>query len=374
VKNIDIIAYLSPVFSPAVGGGVVYLDLLSEQILEDGGCENFVIITESYPGMLDVETHKNGRLQILRKYPFRAGRDVKDVFSYVWYFIQNLQFLSLPFFLRKASVSVLMVHGSFINNPTTLWLVLRVIRVISPKTILVADLRDPKLPQEKIKKLKLFDLVISCSENITGRLKNDHVVYSKVHEIPIIVDVTRPSELAVRDIQKLYGLEGQQYVFNGSGLSSEKGVERLVELVTEIRRKGYDVSLVVVGKKRHWGRRLDVAEQEGWFHYLGVVTHEESLALSVGAWLDVNLSTVDSMPRHSLEALFSGSRVLLPNGVPEFERVCPDFIGHEESINDLAVKAIHIAENDFGRCEYDMTRHLPDVVIKEYVTALRSMV
>lgn len=373
MKKINVMAYLSPVFLPAVGGGVIYLELLSKWILDVGGCERFIVITESYPGSLAVEKSKRGRLQILRKYPFRAGRNVKDILSYIGYLWQNIQFFSLPFFVRNTSVSVFVVHGSFINNPTTLWVVLRLIRIVSPSTILVADLRDPKLPHRKISKLSFFDLVISCSENITERLRSDPVVFSKVREIPIIVDVMRPTDDAVMHAKIRYGLERKQYVFNGSGVSSEKGAERLVELVSEIRSHGYDVLLVIVGKRRSWGRGLGEAEKAGWFHYLGEVSHDESLALSAGAWLDANLSSVDSMPRHSLEALLSGARVLLPKGVPEFERECPDYIGYEDSIEDLARKAIQIAENAFGQCGYSADRHLPGVVVKEYVSVLSSV-
>jgi len=373
-KKLGTVCYLAPVFSPAIGGGVVYLELLSKYLVTEGVCEKFIIVTETFPGRANNEISENGKLQVIRKYPFRAGRNVKELYSYFQYFWQNLQFYSLPKFVRQLPVDILMVHGSFLNNPSSLWNVLKLIRYFSPNIKIVADLRDPKLPMRKVSTLKFFDLIISCSENITQRLEGDIDVYRKVRDIPIIVDVNRSNENDIMDAKLRYRLSGKVYVFSGSGLSVEKGAQRLLELVLEIRKKRRNVALVVAGKRRAWGKNFKQAEQEDWFHYLGQIPHNDVLSLSAGSWLDVNLSTVDSMPRHSLEALCSGARVILPKGVPEFDKECPACIGYEERIEDLASKAIRIAESRQDPCGYRVDRNRPRSVINEYVCALSELV
>jgi len=373
IGKLNTICYLSPVFTPAIGGGVEYLELLSRYLLAEGACDKFIIVTEAFPGAPKSELRSGGRLQILRKYPFRAGRDVKNFSSYLLYFWQNLKFIGLPFLLGRLSIDVLMVHGSFLNNPSSLWFVLRLFRYFSPNMRIIADLRDPKLPLRKISSLKLFDVIISCSENITNRLSGDPDVFLKVREIPIIVEVSPPSRNDLDIIKKRYSVGTCLYVFNGSGLKKEKGVDRLIDLVAKIRQKGYNINLVIVGKRRYWGKRLEQATQEGWFHYLGQIDHYESMALAAGSWLDVNLSGVDSMPRHSLEALLSGAKVLLPEGVPEFEKECPDCIAFEKSIEDLANKAIRIANGELCSCRYDVKRHQPMSVIDGYMNVLEEI-
>jgi|GEM_PF-2500424 len=363
------IAYLTPIFTPAVGGAVAYLEHLSTLLVERTGVD-FLLLTEKFPGSPATECHNSGKLCIKRIYPFRAGRAVKDLWSYISYLWQNILFLGLPYFIYRNKVNIFIVHGSFLNNPTILWLVLRIYRFLSPETKLVADLRDPKLPLRKLKKLRLFDSVISCSRNISERLMNDEQLSSKVCDIPIIVDVNPPDSEDVTNVKLSYGVNDKLYIFNGSGVSREKRIERLVEVTAEVRKTGINVLLVVVGKRRFWSEGLENAKQEGWFYYLGQVTHQEALALAAGSWIDVNLSSVDSVPRHSLEALMSGAKVLLPKGVPEFETECIDHVAQEESPKEISYRLIQIAEGLIGKCEYNVNKHSCDHVISFYEKAL----
>lgn len=374
IEKLGTVAYLAPVFTPAVGGGVEYLELLSSNLLDEDVCEKFIIITEAFPGTPNNELRKDGRLLILRKYPFRAGRNDKRLSSYLLYAWQNFKFFGLPLLVRQLSVNALLVHGSFLNNPSTIWGVVRLVRLFSPQTKIIADLRDPKLSTWKIPSLKVFDLIISCSENITRRLGYDLKVFPKVREIPIIVDTVTPGRDEIARIQMRHGLEKRLYAFNGSGLSRGKGVDALLDLVAQIRKESNnDIALVVVGKRRYWSQRLEQAMQEGWFYYLGQVPHEEVLALAAGAWLDVNLSVVDSMPRHSLEAFHVGARVLFPKGIHELERVCPSFVASEEALEDLARKAIRLANADYCHDLYNVNCHRPKNVIRSYVNVLREI-
>ncbi|MEM9403004.1 MAG: glycosyltransferase family 4 protein [Pseudomonadota bacterium] len=370
IKNV---AYLAPVYEPAIGGGVVYLRLLSKGLIDRSFCERFTIVTEAYPDCDADESRLDGRLRIIRKYPFRAGRSERNNFRFVVYLIQNLQFFLLPLFARSNAVDVLFVHGSLLNNPTTLWIVERLIRLISPRTRLIADLRDPKMPISKIAKLRRFDMIISCSRNITNLFDIDAEASKLVREIPIIVEVEKIPAEQIDAAMERYGLARRDYVFNGSGLVVGKGVERLLEVVHAARKTHPELKLVVAGKKRQWTPEMEAAQAEGWFIYLGQMPQADVHALSAGAYIDANLSSVDSMPRHSLEALAAGARVLLPAGVPEFDTLCPGWVSSDASEEAEASKLLELGGEDAPVCSYPIEAHNLELVVEQYMEEMLVM-
>ena len=73
---------------------------------------------------------------------------------------------------------------------------------------------------------------------------------------------------------------------------------------------------------------------------LGSVPRPQLLALMQNAALNVNLSTSEGMPRTSLEALALGTRVLLPLGIPEFERYCGSWVASSQDPGAIAAQFI----------------------------------
>src|SRR5699024_7973418 len=143
-----------------------------------------------------------------------------------------------------------------------------------------------------------------------------------------------------RNILEKYHLPAKDYIFNGSGFNIGKGTSELVELTRRLRAHGRDLLLVIAGKKRLWTSEMEKAFAEGWLRPLGTIPTTDVQALGALAWLDANLSTIDSFPRHSLEVIARGGRVLLPPGVPEFEDFCRDHVAKvEEGYDALAEQA-----------------------------------
>src|SRR5699024_1627908 len=105
------ITYLAPIYKPAIGGCVAYLSMLMSGLIDHGSCDSFRIITERYPHTEKSQELSGGRIQIVRTYPFRAGKSTKDFSSYLAYLIQQLQLLGLIRLLTDSSV--LFIHGSF---------------------------------------------------------------------------------------------------------------------------------------------------------------------------------------------------------------------------------------------------------------------
>jgi len=66
--------------------------------------------------------------------------------------------------------------------------------------------------------------------------------------------------------------------------------------------------------------------------------------------------------------------VLLPQGVPEFADVCPEHVVTQEEGGALAARAIAIAEGAIGACRYPWEKHLPDVVIAQYMALIDSLI
>lgn len=362
------VAYLSPIFEPAIGGGAVYLSILSRELpARLPGCV-FSVITEAHPGSPRHESAAGGRLHVHRVFPFRAGQSTRNWRSYVAYAQQNLQLFGLPRLLPDRGV--LFVHGSFFNNPGVIWPALRRVRRSRPRLRLVLDLRDPKFPDSLAAKAGWFDATVSCSANISERLPG----LDRLWNIPVMIEPRDFDAAEIAAVLARHRLTGRQYVFNGSGFNEGKGTSELVAMVREIRQQRPEVVLAVAGKRRHWTQDMEAAKSEGWLFALGIIPSIDVRALSAAAWLDANLSRVDSFPRHSMEALASGARVMLPAGVPEFDDVCQEHVGDQSrGVGALAAQAIAIAEGDRGPCRYPWRQHLPEAVIAHYVDLVRSL-
>jgi len=362
------ISYLAPVFEPAIGGGVVYVAILARELPARIAGSVFAVVTEAYPGSPAHETRADGKVEVHRVFPFRAGQSTRGVGAYVAYAMQNAQFFGLYRWLPRRGV--LFVHGSFFNNPGAIWPALRLVRRLRPQLRLILDLRDPKFPASLARKANWFDATVSCSRNISARLPGVEHLW----DIPVMIEQRHFGVDESAAVLARHHLEGRRYVFNGSGFNEGKGSSELLELVREIRKRQPDIVLAVAGKRRHWTPAMESAVREGWLLPLGIIASIDVRAISAASWLDANLSRVDSFPRHSLEALASGARVLLPAGVPEFADTCPEHIGDaSRGASTLAEQAIAIADGAIGSCPYPWRQHLPDAVMAQYVDLIASL-
>lgn len=367
------ILYIAPVYKPAIGGGVVYLEMLSKYAIELGYVEKFTILTEKFPNEPAVENDNLGISEIRRFFPYRAGKNSNSIMTYIAYFIQNIMYLFVPFMLYRRSVNVLIVHSSLHNNPNILFVLLWMVRFFMPKIKCIVDIRDPKLPVKRYWQLSKYDCILSCSDNVTKKFKNNMPLCDRIIQIPVPVEKFVPTNDEIKKIKDDYELLNVQYFFLGSGLNIEKGILLAMELTKELRKRGRNIIIVVAGKKRYWDESLEKAKKDGWLRYVGQIPHKHVITLSAGAWIDLNLSIVDSMPRHSLEVLVAGGKILLPANVPEFIRWCPDHIADMKNLNILANQAEIIGNSSRNSCMYPTREHYPKEVFKKYKEILTSI-
>jgi len=359
------VLYVSPVYKPAIGGGVVYIEMLAKYCVSSGQVEKFTILTEKFPSMPAAECDESGSVEIRRLFPFRAGKSLRSMSSYIAYLIQNFQYLFIPFILYKQSKDVFIVHSSLHNNINVLPVVLYFIRLFMPHIKCVVDIRDPKLPVKSYWQLRTYHLILSCSENITSKLKKKSNFGDRVLQIPIPVENFTPTKTQIDDVQSCYGALGLKYIFLGSGSSVEKGVVSAMGVMQELRSRGHAVSILIAGKQRYWDSQMEQAKKEGWLIYLDQIPHSDVIILAAGAWVDLNLSTVDSLPRHSLEVLVAGGKALLPDNVPEFTRWCPDSVARRSDVVMLANQIEIIGDAIGVHCEYPSNEHFPDAAFKK---------
>ena len=362
---------VTPLLPPAAGGGGVYTQLLVNGLMDKGFVDLAAVLTEKHPDRPDVEVLRDGRLKIFRSFPFRAGAIQKGASRYFKYLKQNLQFLLLPVICKRLGITHIFVHTSFHNYSNLMWLAIRFVRIRMPAVMLVADARDPKLPASKFGELYQYHKVICCSENVVQHLAGDITLAGKLVHIPVIIDIDKPADEDVLACKRRYGLDAAPYIFNGSGVYKDKGTDRLVETVITLQKMGKNICLVIAGKKRDWSPYYERAAAVGVLKYIGTIPHRDVFCLSAGAEVDVNLSHVDSMPRASLEALMAGGKVMLPRGVPEFDRECPDYVVVSNEPKDIALQLIKIMGQKQLQ-NYDLSPHTPEKVLSAYGELLGS--
>lgn len=360
---------ITPLLPPAVGGGGVYTQLLVKGLMAKPEVSRIVILTETYPGCPTEEVLFNGRLHIKRVFPYRAGVVYKDTFRYLKYIYQNLQFFLAHLVIRRYKITHVLIHASFHNKLSSMSLVVRTLKKI-PGIQLVADVRDLDLLPSRVHKLYHYDKVICCSENIYNSLIQDTILKKVTTFIPVIVDVKVPTLKEINDCKQKYKLLKKNYIINSSGISEEKGINLLIDMVAKIREMSEDVILVVAGKSRDWSRKHQVAVDAGLLVYLGPISHADVLCLSAGSCLDINLSKVDSMPRASLEAIAVGAKVILPPGVPELVRSCSENVSASDQPDELATQAISLLRQDNYHLNYDISVHSLEKVVLEYIQVL----
>jgi glycosyltransferase involved in cell wall biosynthesis len=359
------VALIMPVLAPAPGGAAQYAALLARELVGHGVAQQAVVFSERYPGTPASETLAAGRVAHRRIFPFRAGRARKDVWSYLGYALQNLQFLSLPVRLRRQPVDAVIVHASFHLHPSTIGPALGLARSLSRGRLkLIADVRDPKLEGGKLARLHAYDAVICCGERVMRELAHDPVLRGKLRLVPIPFHARRPSAALVTACLERHGLTPEGFFFFPNGLSHEKGIELAIETVSHLHQRGRTEPLIVAGKGRDSSPAIARALESGLARYLGPLANEEILALDAAAGLVINVSTVEVLPRSVLEAFAVGARALLPPGIPEFARHCPRHVAPALEAAALADKILEILA--LPPPVYPLDEHHPDRVMRRY--------
>jgi len=344
---------VTPVYSPAPGGGAIYTKLLAEALAQDG--LDVVVATEAFPHTATRERAQlgNGSLVLDRLFPMRAGRAEIDWRSYTAYAWQNALMLSLPNRLARAmdetgsDSAVVLIHSSFFYKKSLMPVAIRAMRRQLASTVrLVVDVRDPLFEDSLASVFARFDAAIGCSRFITERLRAVLPGAVDVHHIPIPFESeTAPSDDEVASTLTQFGLDGIPYLLNPNGILEAKRYPAMLEVVRALRGiSGYeDTVLVTFGRSRDWEERDDAAVDEGVLKYVGVIPNRTAMALTMRAKSTLILSEIEGMPRSALETLALGKPLIVPP-LAEFLEHIPGSVLQSADPEDIARQIIRISE------------------------------
>jgi glycosyltransferase involved in cell wall biosynthesis len=371
VKPLDGVLLLSPILPPAPGGAAQYVNLLARGLIRHEITRRVVVVSEQHPQRASVEFVCGDRIVFQRIYPYRAGRSQKDLRSYLSYLVQNFQLLMLPELVREQKIDAVIVHASFhLHVSTTALAIWRLRRLGGPGLRIIADVRDPKLPVSKLRELCAYDAVICCCERVAHHVAQERELAPKIRLIPIPFVPRRPTPQEVQASLAAYGLEAERFFFFPHGISIEKGIEQAITALQLLGDARAGMPLIVAGKARDTSPLIRSAIAQGIVRYLGTLTNEEVIALSKASRMVLNVSPIEALPRSGLEAIGAGARILLPWGIPELERLCPDYVLPALDAATIARRILEVLP--LPPPDYPVEDHHPDKLMPAYQEVLTS--
>lgn len=303
---------ITPVRSPAPGGGAEYTRLLATGLDQNPACGSVSVISEKPPYRADGPGWPDA-VELDDFFPMRAGARTVNAASYVRYAEQQAKALLLS--RRIPRDAVVIIHSSFHYKIGTWGLVVRMLRQRRPDLCLISDVRDPVFPNERQSILRNYDGVIVCSRSAENSLKNSGTTPVKL--IPIPFDGSNLEPLH-RDVPF------DRYVLCPHGVREDKNVSRFVDMATELRKNGHIDGGVIIGKTRGTVPPLVTAAiADGTVLNLGPVTHPEVLGFMRSALATIILSQIEGLPRASLETIAVGGRLLVDKGLEEYAVIPP---------------------------------------------------
>lgn len=357
---------LSLAYPPATGGCATYTQLLTKGLIKEGFLGNIIVLVEGYPDSSKSEILNKGQLKIIRLFPFHSELSRRNINKYFKYIYQNFQLLSLPFLLKKYQIDLMLVHTHYYYSPSFLPLIIKLIRKFAAIK-LIADVRDPKLSLKQVSVLKDYDKIICCAENVLNHLSSDLSIKSKLNLIPIPFEINQPCLKASDSYLNSLNLKENSYLFSAGGILAEKNIHFTLKVVKILQELGYNLPLVVAGKKKSWTQNCQEATDLGYLKYIGVIPHKNVLKLASKAALVLNLSQIESPSRYILEAIAVGAKVLLPPNIPEFLRSDPDKIVQSDDPQKVAQQIINLLEDPQYKINYNLDNHSLNQVISQYL-------
>ena len=180
---------------------------------------------------------------------------------------------------------------------------------------------------ELLKRLQLFYVskagaVIAPSQYFKGIISGWGIPQDKIRVIYNAIEVSEYDPACSKEeARKRLGLNGK-IILTVARLTPWKGVDRIIEVLPEIRRQINEANLVVVGDGPELGNLQGLARElgvKGYVSFVGRVPHEEVPYYLRAADVFVLYSGYEGLPHIVLEAMATGVPVILSNkgGNPE---------------------------------------------------------
>jgi glycosyltransferase involved in cell wall biosynthesis len=362
------ILIITPIFYPTVGGAATYYNLLINGLLNAGIIKSAIVITERTQEQSSHIFIEGGSVEVVRLFPARAGINLNRFYQYVKYGFQNILYIYIPFIVKKHRPDVILVHSSFHNFPNILT---PVIRYLSNKNIIISDVRDHQMKYKELVKLKYYHEIIACSVNVFNYLNQCREYNKPPLYIPVVQEkINIIKSNAVLTLCRYDLTYGSYFIFAGL-LKANKGVELLLNTYKLLRNCGYSEKLVLAGLSKDENLRKQALNTPGVV-VLGAISRLDLLELMSGSKMVINISVSEGMPRTSLEALALGVRTMLPQGIPEFEKFCSEFVAESNNANALAGQIQSLLSRSSCN-KYPIQNHYPDAVLQLYKNLFNSL-
>ncbi len=359
---------VTPIYPPAAGGAATYYGMLARTLVEAGIARRVTVVTERFPGEPDERSELDGRLVVHRRFPFRAGGSTGRWQTLWRYGLQNLDYLRLPRLVRRWGADAVLVHSGFHNRFNFF---APVARRLARRVRLVADVRDHLLPAHRLPVLEHYHRLIACSDNVAAHLRRHAPLQDRITGIPIPQEPLAVSAGQARAALAAHGLEAGRYLLFAGLLKTGKGVDRLLGAYRAFRGGQADPPLLVLaGTVKDAALAAQAAALPG-VRSIGAVPRAQLLALMQQAALNINLSPAEGMPRASLEALALGARVILPPGIPEFDRHCPEWVAGRDSDDEALAEQFRRALASPPPAAYPLERHRIENLLPLYAALLK---
>ncbi len=360
---------LTPSYTPAIGGAAVYYPLLARTLLDANVAARVTVLTERHPGRSEAETESDSRLTVRGIRPFRAGSPERQRTRHLRYLLGEAGHAAL---LRRAwpADSVLLVHASLHYHPSSLGAVLRTLRRRPDRPRLVADVRDPLLPQRAFGALAPYDAVVACGRRVTAHLAADPAVAAKLTEIPVPLGGTGSPAASVETARRRGLVPGRDLLWP-HGMLRRKNLDLALAAIRELRAQGQaDATLAIAGGARDRDRLVANARARGEARHLGPVEPADMPALAAAAAGVIDIASIEGMPRAMLEAVAAGARVLLPPGIPEFDHHCPGHVADTRSPGALAAQLARLRTGPWPPAPYPVAAHAAERLAPAYRAVL----
>jgi len=191
---------------------------------------------------------------------------------------------------------------------------------------------------ELLKRLQLFyvskaEAIIAPSRYFKGIISSWGIPHDKIEVIYNAIDVSKYDPVCPKDeARKRLGLNGK-IILTVARLTPWKGVDRIIEILPEMRRQINEANLVIVGDGPELGNLQRLARGlgvNGAVSFVGRVPHEEVPYYLRAADVFVLYSGYEGLPHIVLEAMATGVPVILSNKGGNQEVV-------EDGVNGLLV-------------------------------------
>jgi glycosyltransferase involved in cell wall biosynthesis len=332
------ILLVTPLFFPSLSGAAVYFDTLSQAIVRREPAARVAILTRAVAGAPRLE--RRGAVRVLRLLPAasatgtRPGGRVAAVLTAAVILLVSLALRSdVVHYHTLASYRALHRLAPLFRAP------------------LVGDMRDLAARHEgaALAYYEHCSRLICAAENIRDFLLDGGFPAQRVVHIPIpFVPLAAAPPAQVAAAQARYGLARvTPYLLFAGAIIPGKGIGELLAAMELVWARRPDLHLALAGPLTPEGDalypggfRARVA-RDGRLHYLGAVPHTDLMLLLQGAEMFVLPSRTEGLPRAGLEAIALGRKAILPPGIPEFVRACPEAVLDEVTPKAIAAKIEH---------------------------------